>query len=49
MRGGWKVALGVLVIGVLIVATIFYTIFQWSECRKDPDHTFWHCVQVIDS
>lgn len=40
-----------MIIGVvlLLVAIIAYTVFQWGECRKDPDHTFWHCVQVMDS
>ena len=33
----------------LLTAILAYTIFQWGECRKDPDHTFWHCVQVMQS
>lgn len=40
-----------MIIGVvlLLAAIIAYSVFQWGECRKDPDHTFWHCVQVMDS
>ena len=50
-RIDWEgIGVGALVfIGVLlfVLAAIAYTAFQWGECRKDPDHTFWHCVAVV--
>lgn len=49
----WKdnvAAIGfVILIVLLLIGSVAWAKFQWTECRKDPDHTFWHCVQVMDS
>jgi hypothetical protein len=46
----WPTAIIIgLVVTMLFGLSFAWTKFQWIECRKDPDHTFWHCVQVMDS
>lgn len=42
------VFIGVLMALVIFAGCLVYAKFQWDECRKDKDHTFWHCVQVLD-
>jgi hypothetical protein len=49
MNKNLKLLLAVLAIIFFFLAAIAYTFFQWGECRKDPDHTFWHCVQVMSN
>lgn len=45
----WLAALGVTLLVILFfTAGIFWAKFQWTECRKDPDHSFWFCVQHLD-
>lgn len=48
MNDNVKAILIVLGVIILFAGSIAYAKFQWTECRKDPDHTFWHCWQVLD-
>ncbi len=48
-RRDWQAALAILAVIGLFALSLAWAKFSWDECRKDPDHTFWHCVAVIDS
>lgn len=48
MRENTKIALSILIAVIFFLGSLAYAKFQWTECRRDPDHTFWHCVAVID-
>ncbi len=49
MRNSFWIALAVIGMVLILALGVAYGKFQWTECRKDPDHTFWHCVQVMNS
>lgn len=45
----WLAIVGVTLLVILFfTGAILWTKFQWNECRKNPDNTFWFCVQHLD-
>ncbi len=48
MRDSFWAILIALAVVIFFVLGGLYAKFQWTECRKDPDHSFWFCMQVLD-